>query len=244
MLLALYVLTITTLLLGAAYVAVLSDTGLSRNDLDQKRAYRRRAGRHPAVRLRPQSEPQLLGGLPVAERHDRIRRQRIDGELHDTPIVASTAPGGTTACSTSNPIGTMIESTSGGTRRRGPSGSPRPAPPTTSAARSSRSTSATASSTSSTTPTTRRSIRRPSPATPPTAPATTATAPGVAPTARDRSTSSAPTTSTARCTARTPSRSAARRPSGAPAPTQSRLRRSARRAELTGPTAPPTGARS
>ena len=39
MLLALYILTITTLLLGAAYVAVLTDTHLSRNDLDQKRAY-------------------------------------------------------------------------------------------------------------------------------------------------------------------------------------------------------------
>src|ERR1039457_3837876 len=38
-LLAVYVLTITSLLLGAAYIAVLNDTGLSRNDLDQKRAY-------------------------------------------------------------------------------------------------------------------------------------------------------------------------------------------------------------
>jgi Tfp pilus assembly protein PilX len=39
MLLALYVLIITTLLIGASYIAVLGDSGLSRNDLDQKRAY-------------------------------------------------------------------------------------------------------------------------------------------------------------------------------------------------------------
>ena len=39
MLLALFVLMVTTLLLGAAYVAVTNDTQLSRNDLDQKRAY-------------------------------------------------------------------------------------------------------------------------------------------------------------------------------------------------------------
>jgi Tfp pilus assembly protein PilX len=39
MLLALYVLIITTLLLGAAFVAVLSDAAPARNDLDQKRAY-------------------------------------------------------------------------------------------------------------------------------------------------------------------------------------------------------------
>jgi Tfp pilus assembly protein PilX len=39
MLLALYVLIITTLLIGASYIAVLGDSGLSRNDLDQHRAY-------------------------------------------------------------------------------------------------------------------------------------------------------------------------------------------------------------
>src|SRR6202142_1584823 len=39
LLLALLVLIITTLLLGATYVAVFSDTRPSRNALDQKRAY-------------------------------------------------------------------------------------------------------------------------------------------------------------------------------------------------------------
>jgi len=39
MLLALLVMTITALMLAASFSAVLEDTGLSRNDLDQKRAY-------------------------------------------------------------------------------------------------------------------------------------------------------------------------------------------------------------
>ena len=81
MLLALYVLTITTLLLGAAYVAVLDGhASLAQRPRPEARL-RGGSGRHRAVQLRPQPEPQLLGELPDAERHGRSSRQRLDRDL-------------------------------------------------------------------------------------------------------------------------------------------------------------------
>jgi Tfp pilus assembly protein PilX len=112
MLLALYVLTITTLLLGAAYVAVLSDTGLSRNDLDQKRAYAAAQAGIQQYDYDVNQNPNYWETCPSPSGTIGSADSGSTESYTDTPIVASTAPGGTTACSTSNPIGTMIESTS------------------------------------------------------------------------------------------------------------------------------------
>src|ERR1039457_4024231 len=70
-LLAVYVLTITSLLLGAAYIAVLNDTGLSRNDLDQKRAY---AAAQAGI-------AQYSYDLNQHRRPGRLGRQRLDRVL-------------------------------------------------------------------------------------------------------------------------------------------------------------------
>jgi hypothetical protein len=111
MLLALYVLTITTLLLGASYVAVLSDTHLSRNDLDQKRAYAAAQAGIQQYNYDLNQNPNYWescgspGGAIGASDAGSTEIYAV------TPVPASTAPNGTTACSLSNPIGTMVEAT-------------------------------------------------------------------------------------------------------------------------------------
>jgi hypothetical protein len=108
-LLALFVLTITTLLLGAATVAVLSDTGLSRNDLDQKRAYAAAQAGIAQYNYDLNQNPNYWENCPSPSGSVGATDSGSTETYADTPIVASTAPGGTTACSTSNPIATMVE---------------------------------------------------------------------------------------------------------------------------------------
>jgi hypothetical protein len=111
MLLALYVLVITTLLLGAAYVAVLSDTGPARTDLDQKRAYAAAQAGIEQYDYDLNQNPNYWEGCPTPSGTIGAADSGSTESYADTPIVASTAPSGTTACSTSNFIGTMIEAT-------------------------------------------------------------------------------------------------------------------------------------
>jgi hypothetical protein len=118
MLLALYVLTITSLLLGGAYVAVLTDTHLSRNDLDQKRAYAAAQAGIEQYDYDLNQNPNYWENCPTPGGTIGASDSGSTETYVDTPIVASTAPSGTTACSTSNPIGTMVEAgtlTGGGT---------------------------------------------------------------------------------------------------------------------------------
>ncbi len=111
MLLALYVLTITTLLLGAAYVAVLSDTGPARNDLDQKRAYAAAQAGIQQYDYDLNQNPNYWETCPSPSGTIGAADSGSTESYADTAIPASTAPSGTTACSSSNPIGTMIEAT-------------------------------------------------------------------------------------------------------------------------------------
>jgi Tfp pilus assembly protein PilX len=105
MLLALYVLVITTLLLGAAFVAVLSDAAPARNDLDQKRAYAAAQAGIAQYNYDLNQNPNFWeactspGGTVGA----------ADSGSTETFVVKPVPATGYSSCSTSNPINSMIE---------------------------------------------------------------------------------------------------------------------------------------
>ncbi len=109
MLLALVVLIITTLLLGGAYVAVLTDTHLSRNDLDQKRAYSAAQAGIEQYNYDLNQNPNFWENCVPPSGTIGAADSGSTESYVDYAVVASTAPTGTTTCSTSNPIGTMVE---------------------------------------------------------------------------------------------------------------------------------------
>src|ERR1019366_3723 len=120
MLLAVFVLTITTLLLGGAYIAVLDDSALSRNDLDQKRAYAAAQAGIQAYNFQlNQNVNYWESCLPAANSSPVTVPGSADGGATETytikPLIAGTAPSGTTQCDVNNPIATMIEGSSAGT---------------------------------------------------------------------------------------------------------------------------------
>ena len=94
-LLALFVLTITTLLLGAAIVAVLNDTDLSRNDLDQKRAYAAAQAGIAQYNYDLNQNPNYWENCPSPSGSVGATDSGSTETYADTPIVASTAPTGT-----------------------------------------------------------------------------------------------------------------------------------------------------
>jgi len=106
-LLALYVLTITTLLLGAAYVAVLNDTGLSRNDLDQTRALAAAQAGIAQYSFNLNNNPNYWEGCPVANSVAVATPAAGSTEFYSYKPLAAT---GQTSCDSSNAVGTMIES--------------------------------------------------------------------------------------------------------------------------------------
>jgi hypothetical protein len=110
MLLALYVLTITTLLLGAAYLAVLDDTNLTRNDLDQDRALAAAQAGIGQYTYNLNANPNYWESCPTATNVAVGAAASGSTEYYSYAPVPAT---GQTACSSSNPIGTMIET--GGT---------------------------------------------------------------------------------------------------------------------------------
>jgi Tfp pilus assembly protein PilX len=109
-LLALFVLTITTLLLGGAYFAVFNDTALSRNDLDQKRAY---AAAQAGLQVYNYALNQNINFWSLCTPPSGTVPGSLDAGSNETyattQLIATTAPSGTTVCDASNPIGTMIE---------------------------------------------------------------------------------------------------------------------------------------
>ena len=115
MLLSLYVLTITTMLLGATYVALLTDTQLSRNDLEQKRAYAAAEAGIAAYTY------QLNENVNYWEQCQTASNVLVPGSTDNgsseyystTPLISSTAPSNDQQCDTANPIGTMIEGGTG-----------------------------------------------------------------------------------------------------------------------------------
>ena len=116
MLLSLYVLTITTMLLGATYVALLTDTQLSRNDLEQKRAY---AAAEAGIAAYTYQLNENVNYWELCQ--TRIQRRWSPGPpttarreyYSTTPLIASTAPSNDQQCDTANPVSTMIEGGTG-----------------------------------------------------------------------------------------------------------------------------------
>jgi hypothetical protein len=105
MLLALFVLIITTLLLGTAYFAVFNDTGLSRNDLDQIRAVAAAQAGLAQYTYNLNTNPNYWESCPSATSVAIGAAQGGSTETYSyqpVPVMGQT-------CSSSNPIGTMIE---------------------------------------------------------------------------------------------------------------------------------------
>jgi len=105
-LLALYVLAITTLLLGAAYYAVLGDTGLSRNDLDQARALAAAQAGIAQYSYNLNYNPNFWENCPTATNVAVGTAASGSTEYYSYQPVPAT---GQSACSAPNPITTMIE---------------------------------------------------------------------------------------------------------------------------------------
>jgi len=108
MLLALFVLIITTLLLGVAYFAVLNDTGLSRNDLDQSRAVAAAQAGIAQYTYNLNANPNYWESCPTATNVAVGAAASGSTQRYSYAPVPAT---GQSACSTANPIGTMIEPT-------------------------------------------------------------------------------------------------------------------------------------
>ena len=101
-LLALFVLTVTTLLLGAAYVAVTTDSSGTRLNLDQNRAYAAAQAGISQYIYQLNQDPNYWAQLPP-ERQDRgpqLHRRRLDRVLL---LQAAAAPRARRTCSTANP---------------------------------------------------------------------------------------------------------------------------------------------
>jgi len=121
MLLALFVLTITTLTLGGTYMAVLNDTHLSRNDLDQKRAFAAaQAGIQAYNYQLNQNENywQTCSTLGTAGSPLTVPGSTDTGggseTYYVTPVAASTAPSSDNHCDSANALATMIEGSASG----------------------------------------------------------------------------------------------------------------------------------
>jgi Tfp pilus assembly protein PilX len=111
-LLALFVLTITTLLLGVAYVAVLNDTALSRNDLDQKRAYAAAQAGIQVYDFQLNQDPNYWTTCKASGGTTVPASVAVPGSTGNGPTEYYSyklLPVLGQTCSTSNPITTMIE---------------------------------------------------------------------------------------------------------------------------------------
>jgi Tfp pilus assembly protein PilX len=131
MLLALFVLVITTLILGGTFMAVLNDTGLSRNSLDQKRAYAAaQAGIQAYNYQLNQNESYWQTCTPLGNT-GATGFNGTNGNGFVTvpgstdagggsesyfvkPLAATTAPSTDDKCDAANPLATMIEGSASG----------------------------------------------------------------------------------------------------------------------------------
>jgi Tfp pilus assembly protein PilX len=118
MLMAVFTLTITTLLIGGAYMAVLDDTQLSRNSVDQNRAYAAaQAGIQAYNYQLNENENYWQTCTPLGPTTVPGSTDAGGGSETYTvkPMVASTAPSTDNHCDSSNALATMIEGASSGT---------------------------------------------------------------------------------------------------------------------------------
>ena len=112
-LLALLTLVVAMMLIGAAYVAVTNDTGLSRNDLDQKRAYAAAQAGISHYIYQLNQNPNywtLCAGYPTPATGTVGATDAGSAETYSyQPLAATTAPTGDQHCDTANAVGTMVE---------------------------------------------------------------------------------------------------------------------------------------
>ena len=115
-LLALFVLTLTTLILGAVYQAVTNDTQGTRLDLDQSRAYAAAQAGIAAYTYELNQNPNYWRSCPTSGPSSNpwvAVPNSTDGGSTEyysyQPIAASTAPNNDQVCDPNNPEGTMIE---------------------------------------------------------------------------------------------------------------------------------------
>jgi Tfp pilus assembly protein PilX len=124
MIVAMMVLMVVTLLIGAAFVAANGDIGNSRHDIDQKRAlYAARAGLSQFL-YRLNKDTELWKTCPSQT------ATTVPGTASDVSAVtyaySSMGANGNASCSTSNPVNTFIDKTTGSFRMKftGTAGNP------------------------------------------------------------------------------------------------------------------------
>lgn len=115
MIIALGVMFVTSLLLVGAYTAVTGDVKLSRNEIIQKQAYYAAQAGVQEYEYQLQSNPDYWETCKTPENTVpqeiiKTKENNYNGHYLIKLLTASTAPEGTKECSTSNPFGTMIQS--------------------------------------------------------------------------------------------------------------------------------------
>ena len=108
MIVAMMVLMVVTLLIGAAFVAANGDVATSKHDTDGKRAYY--AARAGLSASSSSSTRTPSSGRPARRRRRRRFRARAGATYAYTPVLAASGPG---ACTTANPVGTFIDIATG-----------------------------------------------------------------------------------------------------------------------------------
>ncbi len=116
MIIALGVMFVTSLLLVGAYTAATGDVKLSHNEIIQKQAYYAAQAGVQEYEYKLQSNPDYWETCDTPENTIpqeilKTKENNYNGHYVIKLLTASTAPVGTTACSTTNPFGTMIQST-------------------------------------------------------------------------------------------------------------------------------------
>lgn len=114
MIMALGVMFITALLMVAAFKAANSDEQLSHDDSTQKQAYYAALAGVQEYEYHLQANPDYWEtcATPSSSVLEKTSTEKQEYERYEIKLLpASTAPEGTKSCSTTNPVGTMIQST-------------------------------------------------------------------------------------------------------------------------------------
>jgi Tfp pilus assembly protein PilX len=119
MIIALGVMFVTSLLLVGAYTAATGDVKLSRNEIIQKQAYYAAQAGVQEYEYQLQSNPDYWQTCKTPENTIpqeilKTKENNYNGHYVIKLLTASTAPEGTKECSTTNPFGTMIQSSGAG----------------------------------------------------------------------------------------------------------------------------------
>ncbi len=111
MLMALGVMVVAALLMAVAFKAASSDVQLSHADTTQKQAYYAALAGIQEYEYHLQANPDYWQTCATPSGSLREEEHKTEEEHYEIKLLpASTAPTGTTACSTSNPVASMIQS--------------------------------------------------------------------------------------------------------------------------------------